>query len=177
MKILDKKAIQEINKSQIADIELILILENIQYATNVAGIFRTAEAVGIKKIFLTGSSQKPPFGKDLQKASRKKEAIVSWEYCWDTLKIIAGLQSDGYQIIALEFTDQSVSLPDFCQGAISPKIAVIAGNEVSGITKATLEMVKNSVYIPMFGKGSSLNVAASVAITLFSLVLFNFQKK
>ncbi len=48
------------------------------------------------------------------------------------------------------------------------KICFIAGSEVYGVTRQTLEKIDLSVYIPMFGKGASLNVSSSVAVVLYS---------
>ena len=53
-----------------------LILENIQYAKNVANMFRPAESAGVEKIYLTGISKCPPFGKDLQKVSRRNRNLA-----------------------------------------------------------------------------------------------------
>ena len=58
--------------------DIILILENIQYAKNVANIFRTAESAGVSKIFLTGISQRPPLGKGLKKGSRNSENKINY---------------------------------------------------------------------------------------------------
>ncbi|HEX9804769.1 MAG TPA: TrmH family RNA methyltransferase [Candidatus Dojkabacteria bacterium] len=149
------------------DIELFLLLENIQYAKNVASIFRTAEAFFVKKIFLTGISKTPPFGKDLKKASRNKEEKVHWEYKKTTGETIQSFKNRGFEIVSLEITDKSENIAEF-----KPKknTLLIVGNETYGVTKETLERSDKSVFIPMFGKGSSLNVSSAAAVALNNLI-------
>lgn len=72
--------------------EIVLVLENIQYAKNVANIFRTAEAAGVKKIILTGISKRPPFGKDLKKVSRGTENNIDYDAKDKTLDVIPDLK-------------------------------------------------------------------------------------
>lgn len=147
--------------------EIYLLLENIQYARNVAGMFRTAEAFKVKKIFLTGISQQPPFGKDLQKASRKKEQRVPWEYVETPGSIITSFRKRDFEILGLEITDASTPLETY---KTKSKTLLVVGNETYGITQSTLDKLDKTVYIPMYGKGSSLNVGVACAVTLYKLV-------
>lgn len=151
------------------DKAIVLVLENIQYAKNVANMFRTAESAGVAKIFLTGISQRPPFGKGLKKVSRGAEDEVSYECADKTLDILPKLKSEGYYLIAVELTDTNILLPNLkthLQG--KDKVCFIAGNEDSGVNRTTLELCDAAVTIPMYGKNPSLNVTVSVGIVLFS---------
>lgn len=149
--------------------EIYLILENIEYARNVASIFRTAEAAGVRKIILTGISKVPPFGKELQKVSRHKENSVPWEFEQDTGRSINTLKKLGFKIIAIELTDNAISSYDLQKEiAKDTKVCFVAGSEVFGVKKTTLERCDTSVIIPMYGKLASLNVSTSVGIILYS---------
>jgi len=149
--------------------DIVLVLENIQYAKNVANIFRSAESAGVKKIYLTGISQKPPFGKGLRKVSRGAETKVAHEYVTDTLEILPKLKKENYHVIAIEVTDEHVFHSDLKRYlGDKKKVCFIAGNEDSGINRTTLEQCDNAVTIPMYGKNPSLNVNVSVGIVLFS---------
>lgn len=168
MKQLRSLELKRFNKSnQKHNKKIVLILENIQYATNIAGIFRTADAIKVEKIFLTGISLQPPFGKDLQKASRQKEKSVQWEYHDNSGKIINKYKKNGYQIVGVEITDESVNFNDF---EFADKVCLVLGSETYGIVKTTLERLDASVFIPMYGKGASLNVGVAAAVTLFKIV-------
>lgn len=169
MKTLRKQEIKKKFKTVKREKEIYLILENIQYARNVAGIFRTADAAGVRRIYLTGISKIPPFGKDLQKASRHKENSVEWMYREKTLTLLEELKNKGFEVIAIELTDEGMSLEELPEYVSNhDKICFVAGSEVYGVTKETLARCHTSVYIPMYGKGASLNVGTSVGITLYS---------
>src|SRR5690606_25458547 len=89
-----------------------LILENIQYARNVASLFRTADAAGVRRIYLTGISHKPPFGKELRQTSRNSEDSVEWVYEETTGKVLETLKKQGVYIIAVELTDDAIPVSD-----------------------------------------------------------------
>ena len=149
--------------------DIVLLLENIQYAINVANIFRTAESAGVKSIYLTGISKKPPFGKGLTKVSRGAEDKIRHMYSDKTLDIIPQLKAEGYHLVAIELTDHNILLPDLKEYLKDKqKICFIAGNEDSGVNRTTLEQCDNVVTIPMYGKNASLNVNVSVGVVLFS---------
>lgn len=171
MKPLLKKEIKKLFKEYKQKVDFVLIAENIQYARNVAELFRIADALRVKKIVLTGISHKPPFGNDLLKVSRSKEKHVQWEYTDKSFNTIDKLRSEGYVITALEITDEALDVSDYIKNLKSKKIAVVIGNEVYGVTKELLTHCDNSVYLPMYGKGSSLNVSVSLGILLYILSL------
>lgn len=148
--------------------EIVLVLENIQYARNVAEAFRIADAFAVRSIYLTGISHHPPFGKDLKKVSRSKEQRVKWNYEENTQKVFKKLKEKGYKILALEVTDVSQNISKYSTDS-SKKIALIAGSEVYGITKKTLDACDEALYIPMQGKGASFNVSVATAIALSHL--------
>jgi tRNA (guanosine-2'-O-)-methyltransferase len=169
MKQLQKKALKKFmkNKDFKYDKDVVVIMENIQYARNVAAFFRTADGLGIKKLYLTGISRKPPFGKSLKKASRHKEKRVNWEYIENTSLVIDKLKEEGYKIIALEITDEPQKYHNY---EYPQKVALIAGSEVFGVKPDTLKQCDDSVFIPMYGKGRSLNVHIASAIVLSHII-------
>ncbi|NQS88863.1 TrmH family RNA methyltransferase [Patescibacteria group bacterium] len=165
----DKEAQKYFNSLPPRKYDIVLILENIQYAKNVANIFRSAESADVKKIYLTGISKKPPFGKGLQKVSRGSETKVEHEYVTNTLEILPKLKGENYHIMALEVTDKHVFHSDLKRYlGDKKKICFIAGNEDSGVNRTTLEQCDSAVTILMYGKNPSLNVNVSVGIVLFS---------
>ncbi len=152
------------------DLEIALYLDNFQYARNVGEIFRIADATKVRKVFMGGTTPTPPFGKDLQKVSRKKEDKIQWEKVINPAKTFDKLKKEGYLILALEITDESPSITDFDYSGIN-KVIIILGNEVNGIHKTTLNYADKSIMIPMYGKGASLNVSVSAAILIYFLIL------
>jgi tRNA G18 (ribose-2'-O)-methylase SpoU len=151
--------------------EIVLVLDQLQYARNVAELFRIADAVKIAKLFLCGSTPVPPFGKELQKVSRSKEKSVQWQHHATALKAISVLRREGFKIVALELADKAENISSFATKNREQKLALVLGNEVSGVGKATLQAADGAVYVPMLGKGASLNVAVSAAVAVYTLLL------
>lgn len=169
MNQLNKKEVKKLFKEDKRDKEIALILEDIQYARNVATIFRTCDAAGVRRLYLTGITTTPPFGKDLKKASRNKEKSIEWIYKEESGKTIANLKKQGYKIIAIELTDKGFTNLELASKIKSlDKVCFIAGNEVHGVKKSTLEKCDASVYLPMYGRGGSLNVGVSIGAILYS---------
>lgn len=170
MKQLNKKEVKQLRRELPSrGKEITLVLENIQYARNVAAMFRTADAAKAGRIFLTGISKVPPFGKELQQVSRHKERSIYWEFYDETSKAINRLKREGYFIIAIEITDNAIPHYQLAElVADKDKIAFVLGSEVYGVKNATLELCDASVFIPMYGKGASLNVTTSGGIVLYS---------
>jgi 23S rRNA (guanosine2251-2'-O)-methyltransferase len=171
MKQLTKKEIKKFfKKHPKRGKEIVLVLENLQYTRNTAAIFRTADAAGVDKIYLTGITAVPPFKKSYYRVSRGKENTVSWESDEDPQATIQELKKQGYLIIAIELTNKSIPLGNLKSLTHKvDKVCFIAGNEVYGINKKTLALCDAAVYIPMYGKGASLNVMTSVGIVLYSI--------
>ncbi len=161
---LSPKEVKKFNKQFKKKTEIVLVCENMEYARNVASVFRIADALGVKKVFLTGASHKPPFGKDLQKVSRSKEMKVAWEYSETAADVLSKLKKDGFTTIAIEQCEGAVMYTDF---EYPEKIAFVVGSEMFGMSKKTAEMCDAAVVLPMFGKGGSINVHVAMAVVAF----------
>ncbi|OGF63911.1 hypothetical protein A2661_02010 [Candidatus Giovannonibacteria bacterium RIFCSPHIGHO2_01_FULL_45_24] len=156
--------------------EISLVLHNIRSLHNVGSIFRTAEGLGVKKIYLTGYTPEPYdiFGKlrkDFQKTALGAEKYVRWEKQKNIFNLIKCLKLEKIQIIALEQSKKSLNLNKFSLGSRTSKsgIALILGNEVRGISKSILKKSGAIIEIPMRGKKESLNVSVVAGIALWEL--------
>ncbi len=151
---------------------VVLILDNIRSAHNVGSMFRTADAVGVQKIYVTGVTPTPVdrFGRkrtDIGKVALGAEESVLWQYKKDTRKLVKQLKKDGFTITALE---QDVRSEDYRKVKYSELVALIVGNEVSGISKEVLKQADRIIEIPMRGEKESLNAAVALGIVLFTIV-------
>ena len=151
--------------------EVILILPDIRSAINVGAMFRTADAVGVSKIYLTGYTPRPTdkFGriqKDIAKSALGAETYVPWEYKKTLLPLIKSLKQDGYTLIALKKKKKSI---DYRKLKASKKMALIVGPEVEGLSKSILSNCDKIMEIPMVGKKESLNVSVACGIALFRI--------
>ena len=154
------------------DQQTILILPDIRSAINVGAIFRTADAVGISKIYLTGYTPRPTdkFGriqKDIAKSALGAETWIKWEYKKSLISLISKLKKSGYKIIAIEQDKKSI---DYRKVKISDKTAVIMGPEVLGLSKSILDKCDTIAQIPMHGKKESLNVSVACGVALFRIL-------
>jgi len=148
------------------------MLHNIRSAHNVGSIFRTADAAGISKIYLTGYTPTPldKFGRkrnDIAKIALGAEGNVSWEYKKSVGNLIQNLKKQGVCIVAVEQSEKSV---DYKKVKISKNTAIMFGNEVKGLSKAVLDKCDVITEIPMRGEKESLNVAVSVGVALFRIL-------
>ncbi|MDO8570278.1 MAG: TrmH family RNA methyltransferase [Candidatus Daviesbacteria bacterium] len=145
--------------------EIYIILDNVLDTYNIGSMFRLADAVGSKKVFLCGKTETPPNPR-IKKASINTTEIVEWEYKETALEALSAIrrQSSDTQIVAVEQSAQSVPYDKF---DYKLPIALIVGNETYGVSKEVLELCDGVVEIPMFGVNISLNVMVSLAIILY----------
>ena len=150
----------------------ILILPDIRSAINVGAMFRTADAVGVDKIYLTGFTPRPTdkFGriqKDIKKSALGAEESVPWEYKKSLEKLILKLKNYGFQIVAIEQNQKSV---DYRKVKTKEKVAIILGGEVLGLSHKILNRCDVIAEIPMHGKKESLNVSVACGVALFRIL-------
>jgi 23S rRNA (guanosine2251-2'-O)-methyltransferase len=151
-------------------LELHLVLHNIRSILNVGAIFRTADAVGVKKIYLTGYTPIPEtrgrkFGNDrLKKTALGAEKTVPWEYHAHAWRLLEKFKTEGIHIVALEQSSKSVDYRHY-----KPKfpLALVVGNEVRGLSEEILKKCDAVVELPMKGKKESLNVSVAAGIALY----------
>ncbi len=152
--------------------EVYLVLDNIRSTYNVGAIFRTADACGVSKIYLTGYTPAPVddfhrVDKGITKTALGAEKVVSWEKVKSISSVLNRLKKDGVQIIALEQSENSVDYKK-----IKPKFpcAIILGEEVRGMKKAVLNKCDLIAEIPMRGEKESLNVSVATGVALFRIL-------
>ena len=152
--------------------EIFLILHNIRSVYNVGAIFRTADACGVSKIFLTGYTPSPTdrFGrarKDISKSALGAEKNIPWEHLPKVSELLRELKEQKIQIVAVEQSKDSI---DYKKLKINKSTAFIFGNEVDGVDKSILGDVDKIIEISMLGKKESLNVSVCAGIVLYSLI-------
>jgi 23S rRNA (guanosine2251-2'-O)-methyltransferase len=146
-----------------------IVLDNIRSQQNTGSVFRTADAFRLERICLCGITATPPH-REIHRAALGATESVSWKYYPSTEEAISELKGQGYRIIGIEQTDQSVSLRDYMpQGVV--KYALVFGNEVSGLSEGILPLLDDCIEIPQFGTKHSFNVAVSAGIVLWDLLV------
>ena len=146
---------------------LVALLDNIRSTHNVGSIFRTADGAGIQQLHLCGITPTPEHPK-LAKTALGAEASVAWTYHKNGVNAAATLQSQGYQLWAIEGGGRAQSL---FHASLSPDqpVTLVIGNEVAGIDPDILARCDKVWAIPMQGHKRSLNVAVAFGIAVYWL--------
>jgi 23S rRNA (guanosine2251-2'-O)-methyltransferase len=163
---LNRKSPEEFKRSE--KTPLIAVLENIRSAYNVGSVFRTADAFLLEAIYITGYTARPPH-KEIKKTALGAEETVSWEYFPNAKTAIESLKSNGYKVFAVEQVRDSISLEKLMADK-NEKIAVIFGNEVSGVEQETILNCDGCIEIPQMGMKHSLNIATAAGVVLWEIV-------
>lgn len=166
MQELNRKSVAEFKRSEKTPV--IAVLENIRSAYNVGSVFRTSDAFLLEGVYLTGYTAKPPH-KEIKKTALGAEDTVDWKYFANAPEAISSLKSSGYKIFAVEQVQDSISLEKISFDE-SEKIAVIFGNEVTGVEQETILKCDGCIEIPQLGMKHSLNIATAAGVVLWEII-------
>jgi len=144
--------------------EIVVVLNNIRSLYNVGSIFRTSDALGIKKLYLCGITGTPEHYR-LAKTALKALKAVDWEYKQSAYRTVRQLKSAGYYIISLEISQNSQPLQKISQRPL----AIVLGHEIRGVENRILQESDQVLHIPMQGVGISMNVAVAYGIAAYVL--------
>ena len=164
MEELGRKSVEEFRQSPKNTV--VAVLENVRSAYNVGSVFRTADAFLIEAVYLTGYTAKPPH-KEIKKTALGAEDTVTWKHFSSAVEAIQDLRENGYQVLAVEQVENSISLEKFKPNG---KVAVIFGNEVSGVEQSTIALCDGTIEIPQLGMKHSLNIATAAGVVLWEMI-------
>ena len=167
---LNRKTVDQFRESE--KFPLVVVLDNVRSMHNVGSVFRTADAFLISGIWLCGYTPRPPH-RDIHKTALGATETVEWKFAETTAAAVSALKEEGYRIFAVEQVEKSIPLHEFSAESAG-KLAVIFGNEVTGINAEVLRMCDGSIEIPQFGMKHSLNISVAAGIVLWELTKRNF---
>ena len=146
--------------------EFFVICDNIRSLENIGSIFRTADALGVSKIYLCGISGKPPHHK-ISKTALGAENRIPFEYYKQTSRLLDKLKKDKIHVVALEQDKKAVLYTKF-----KPKfpLALLVGHEVKGVSKNILQKVDKIIFLPMHGSKESLNVSVAFGVAGYRII-------
>lgn len=146
---------------------IVIVLDDVRSLNNVGSAFRTSDAFALEKIYLCGITGTPPH-REINKTALGATESVDWEYQKDVIKLIVNLKAEGYKIIAIEQADESCYLDDFMPD--NSKLALIFGNEVSGVTDGIIPLSDEVVEIRQYGTKHSLNISVSIGVVVWDIL-------
>lgn len=143
-----------------------VILNSIRSSYNVGSIFRTSDGAMIKKLYLCGYTPHPP-NKDILKTALGSTESVEWEFVEDPKEVVLKLKEEGVKICALEQTSKSKEYYSLSKSDLP--LALIIGNEITGVSQDLIDLCDFSIEISQYGIKQSLNVAVAYGISIFEL--------
>lgn len=162
---LHRKSIEEFKKADKQPI--VIVLDNVRSLNNVGSVFRTADAFLIEAIYLCGITGIPPH-REIQKTALGATESIHWEYFKTTNEAFKKLKKDKYKLVALEQTENSISLKNY-RWNHHERTALIFGNEIKGVHQEIINQCDCSIEIPQLGTKHSFNISVSVGIVLWDL--------
>jgi len=163
--------LRESNK-ELDRLPVCLLLDNIRSSYNVGSMFRVADGARLERILLTGITSSPDNIK-VKKTALGAEETVPWEYHVEAVSAVEKLSRQGYQIIALEHTQNSQV---HCEFNYSFPLCLVLGNEVNGVDPKLIAHADDSIEIPMLGEKNSLNVSTAGSIAIYEILRQYTQK-
>jgi tRNA G18 (ribose-2'-O)-methylase SpoU len=159
----DPEAANAIKKNPIT-----IILDNVLDTYNVGSIFRLADAVAAQKVILCGQTLTPPNSR-IKKASINTTGWVNWEYATTAKDAVekCRMLNAKCQIVAVEQDPRS---KPFNTVDYQLPLAIIVGNETTGVSQEVLDRADIIVELPMWGINKSLNVMVSCGIILYEVM-------
>lgn len=158
---------RDFEKDHPKQIEITFLMQDWDDAYNVGGMFRVADALGCKEIFASGKTPLPPnpmIGVTSLGHHRRIE-VHHRKIHEEAAQLI---KDRGYTLVTLEIADEAVPYTEFEWPA---KVCLALGNEANGIYPSIMRQRDAAVYIPMFGKGRSMNVHVSGAVAAYHAVM------
>jgi 23S rRNA (guanosine2251-2'-O)-methyltransferase len=146
--------------------QIVVVCQSVGYPVNVGSVFRIADALDAAEVVLTGITPRPPHP-TISKVGRDKDRTVPWRYVDRPETALEELRAAGFWIAALELAGNSrpyyaVDYPE--------RVALVLGNEDHGVTQSCLSLSDAVIFVPMYGKGKSLNVHVSLAVVGYHLL-------
>lgn len=145
--------------------DMVIWLHNVRSMHNVGSAFRTADAFGVRSLFLSGYTPTPP-RTEITKTALGAEETVSWQHAANPLDHVTWCHKNGYILAGVEQTHHSHLLTDYNPGA-DTRICLLFGNEVTGIDTHLLSLCNELLEIPQYGTKHSFNISVSLGIACY----------
>jgi tRNA G18 (ribose-2'-O)-methylase SpoU len=148
-----------------------VIAHDIRSRENVGALLRTCEFLGAHKVWFTGYTPVPPDAR-IEKVSLGAEKDVLWEKQPDVMSVLTSLKKKRFRLVGLELAGDAVELSSYRP---PDRVALLLGNEVTGITPTLLARCDDRIEIARRGKKESLNVSIAAGIAIHWMLCQKFQ--
>ena len=164
---------EELNRIELEDFKkaektpLVVVLDNIRSLNNIGSVFRTSDAMAVEAIYLCGITAQPPH-REINKTALGATGSVDWKYFETTELAIDTLKANGFKILSIEQTENSIFLNEY-EVIQNDKLALIFGHEVHGVEQEVINKSDAVIEIPQKGTKHSLNISVSAGVVLWDL--------
>jgi 23S rRNA (guanosine2251-2'-O)-methyltransferase len=148
-----------------AKIPVVVVLDNVRSQNNIGSVFRTSDAFLVDRLLLCGITARPPH-REIHKTALGAEESVDWQYFPETADAVRRLKKEGYTVVSVEQTENSVALDSF-RFERERKYAFVFGHEIRGVQQEIVDLSDLSLDIPQFGTKHSLNISVCVGMVLW----------
>lgn len=155
-------------------LNLVVLLDNIRSIHNVGAISRTADGFGVSAMHLCGITPTPEHPR-FAKTSLGAEEVIPWHYHRNAVQTSTALKTEGFHLLALENPHNATNLYAVDVHLLDFPLALVLGNEVSGVDPAILALCDDVLAIPMQGVKNSFNVATSFGIAVSYLYALSLK--
>lgn len=143
--------------------DITVVLENVFDPHNISAVMRTCDAVGIQDIFIL-NTKIPRHKKWGAKSSSSAAKWLSIHQYTDAAACFIELRKRYSKILTTHLSSDAVSLHDI---NFTESIALVFGNEHSGVSDEIRAMADGNFIIPQFGIIKSLNISVACAVTVY----------
>lgn len=148
---------------------VVVVMDNIRSRHNVGAVFRTADGLLFDHLYLCGITPCPP-DVGIHKTALGAEEVVEWTYAESTVEVLSMLRGRGYLLLTIEQTEGSIMLDCISRHVDSDRpIALVLGNEVTGVDQKAIDMCDLCIEIPQHGTKHSLNVSVAAGMVMWEV--------
>lgn len=140
-----------------------LLLDSVATPVNVGSILRTAAALRVEEIWLTGQTASESDG-GTQKTALGSQRFLTFHHVDDPADAVAAVAAAGYRLVGIELADSAVPIH---QADLTGSVCLAVGHEDRGLSTPVLSGADQLAFVPQLGRIGSLNVAAAASIALY----------
>lgn len=146
----------------------VIVFEDIHDPHNAAAVLRTADSFGIQKVCFIFKNQEKFNPKKVGKsASSSANKWLSFETYGSATECFKKLKKQGYTVIGTVLNEKAKSL--LKTNFKTPKVALVFGNEHSGLSEEAIKLCDSLMYFPMQGFVQSMNLSVTAAICMYEM--------
>ena len=143
--------------------DITIVLENVFDPHNISAVMRTCDAVGVQDMYVLNTKipQHKKWGAKSSSSAAKWLTVHQYE---DAEECIAELRKHYSKILTTHLSSDAISLHDI---DFTQSIALVFGNEHSGVSEEIRAIADGNFIIPQVGIIQSLNISVACAVTLY----------